>query len=292
MDTRIFYKIFKIGIELEGEFYQSPISRVTMWEVKDDCSLDSHHDGWTKELVSPIIKSIKDERKCLSDLVNLERQGKDGSKTFSTSNDTAGTHIHFSFQNLKDDKLYLFDTMRFETFMLNRYINNFKRSKYQARLSNDYCKLNSRGIGDGNGKITFPNTINTPEKKIRFTQEKFRALAAHQIRIGRGAEIRLFPYIRTIKGLQQVIDFTKKLLLEYLRDAETKKEMRLLDDYNKEKNWDVDVDKVGLMERIALNSVFFGRCGSPDRISQIVHGGDERIILATLRKKYPKAFVK
>ena len=71
-----FYDTFKLGIEVEGEFFSDcPEIGLSHWTVDEDGSMDEigfkNLDTFCWELQSKVIKSEEDEKETLNDLLKL-----------------------------------------------------------------------------------------------------------------------------------------------------------------------------------------------------------------------------
>jgi len=142
-----FYKTFRIGIEIEGEFFAgldnnperlegynnrtgtNGITTLKHWTAGTDGSISKRcykKDTYLYELRSPIVKNLQKEKALIDELESLQV----GRKSFAYKNLTCGTHIHFSFnpEKYSDYALYAFHTADFENFFIKRYLSAFPSS--------------------------------------------------------------------------------------------------------------------------------------------------------------------
>ena len=254
-DKLSFYDVFKIGIEVEGEFLKSvnelsPILE-NNFEIINDSSIENRKGGNCYELKSKIIKNKVDENKIFEIFKKLETELEErGLKQFAYSNRTAGTHIHFSFtddykEKLKDlegrDKdnyLYIFDSIDFEKYFFQRYFNNFRLKKYWDRINNRYCRTflqfdSSRNATSGKPLIENLNEVETIKGGRR---ERYHWLNNDCLREGEGMEIRIYPHLITQKGVVDIINFTKDVLKGYLVKKKNEKKLEGIYEFFKIKN--------------------------------------------------------
>ena len=243
-DSISFYDVFKIGVEIEGEFvedYGTIKERTKHFEVAEDSSLRNQFGGNLFELRSNIIDSEEKEKELLEGLLNIEKVVEEGRKQFAYSNRTAGTHFHFSFsekykENLKelyllgankDYYLYLFDSIDFEKYFFERYFRTFNLSKFWERLNSEFCQSfikYSRGCSG----LFVGNDVNLVEiENIKGGScSRYKWLNNECLSEGEGLEIRIFPHLITEKGVKDVFNFVKEVLIAYL----VKKKTQLLFD--------------------------------------------------------------
>jgi hypothetical protein len=284
-----FYKTFKIGIELEGEFKNltSPNSELH-WIITADASLEEKNGGETYELISKIVSNEEQEKKMLEDLKKIVGE----ERTFAYENNTCGTHIHFSFQNekYKNPDLFLYDTLDFEVYFLSKFLKKFTRPKYKNRLFCHYAGTTLGSEGIEQKKVLRKKaslTFSTSKKNIN---KKFVWLSVHQVYINRGAEIRIYPNIVTINGLKEVISFTKFILLDYLEKAKTKKVIERLRLFEKTVcKKELIVENLNDLEKIAIRSLQIDRSFNRPNCEKFL-SGDEKLILTSLFLRKKTAF--
>lgn len=235
-DSINFYDVFKIGIEIEGEFIKR-IDRggFTMFEVDEDGSLRNMFGGNCLELRSKIIDSEEKEKTLLNELKNLETQIEEGRKQFAYMNKTAGTHIHFSFSSKykrqlkelsgmdKDNYLYLFDSVEFEKYFFQRYFTAFNLSKFWNRLQNEYCQpfIQFNQVRNNKMEIIDNIPLGEIESRKRDGRNRYHWLNNECLKEGEGMEIRIFPHLLTTKGVEDVIKFVREVLVAYLVKKKT-----------------------------------------------------------------------
>ena len=291
-----FFDVFKIGIELEGEFKRNPINYLNNWEVDCDSSINNQNDGYDNELRTGIIKTEEKERIYLEDLRSLIQDADN--KYFAYNNPSCGTHIHFSFNDsyiLEDKDLYVFDTMDFEKYFFSRYFSRFKLNKFVQRVHNHYASPTlwfrlantpSKRIISNQGSKVY-----TAENSIKRKHEKGKHLwlTMYGVHSGMGAELRIFPHIQSVAGLKAVLGFTKKVLLSYLAMKKTQNRLKELKTYREEICKCVIIpSKLNEFEKIVLARLRANGGSLTDEYAC----GDVRLMLASLYKKRRKAFVR
>jgi len=207
----LFYKIFNLGVEIEGEFIRELPYYVRYWELKNDASLSSMNDGYLKELITPILRSASNENDCIESLKTLQADGK-----LCYTNSSCGTHLHFSLKNAgHNNRLYnIFSGTDFYKFFFKRYYKTFTLQKFFRRFDNSYSQR-----------------YEIEELSDIYSKSRYQWLNYQSLLDGKGLEIRLFPYITTIQGLQDIIDFMQNTLLDYynlVKDGEVKEKTRAL----------------------------------------------------------------
>ena len=288
-----FYKLFKIGIELEGEYVtkldnnpprlnqtngqrdvpnsvcrerncprqyadggcgassslyrecradynaninsKNVIFELKKWQVGTDSSVNQRKSGHCYELRSNVIKTAKDEAEYIAELESFANP----KGFFAYRNLTAGTHVHISMnhKDWNDYALFIFDTADFERFFMQRYIASFKSEKFLKRLGNDYCRLGksishgdieSKKVRARDYRISMLSKINKQQNSGRYYWLNTVCLAERQ-----GIELRIFPHVTTSQGLNQVINFTKKTLLDYWNMKKTQESLADLTAFHK-----------------------------------------------------------
>ncbi len=218
-----FYSIFRLGVEVEGEFINCPESDDRIAEIKEDGSLDDRHGGYLREVVSPIITDEGKEVAFIDYFRDLTVNDALSIPAFAYQNNTAGTHIHVSFQDKPDEMLLVFDTKRFARFFFKKYKKEFGKSvKFMQRLSNNYCNRLER-------LATVADEYYHREKASG--SERYNWLNTTGILSGqnKGIEFRIFPHLQTAEGLDEVIQFIKKVVGDYYHQSTTQKELKMLE---------------------------------------------------------------
>lgn len=272
----MFYKTFKIGIEIEGEFFKKP--SLNYWEVGSDNSIVlKNSNNFANELRSIVISNEKEEEVVFKDLSNLkEEKTSFGKKIFSVKNNSCGTHIHFSFQSEKNDNdLYIFDTIEFERYFMKRYNSFFKNTKFVKRIFNEYCKpFSDLEKGERQYRV-----LNIEKKKAN--RDKYVWLNSRTIHDGTGFEIRIFPHVQTVVGIKQIVEFTKSILLSYFNLKKTQQDLEYIRLYFKNYNSRLNYDKLSINKRIIYDSM-------PTMSRNNCTSGDAMIIMGKWMKQSPK----
>lgn len=161
-------------------------------------------------------------------------KSKSGEDIFAYYNTTASTHFHWSFKQLGDRLLYVYDTRRFEKFFFERYLQTFKSEKFLARINYEYCRAPQ--LKSAAGPDTKPKEILRDIREhstMDFMNERAivgrrRWLNPQSVDEGTGMEIRIFPFLQTYDGVKQTMKFMKDVLLDYYLLPETQVEINLL----------------------------------------------------------------
>jgi hypothetical protein len=237
-----FFSLFQIGLEIEGEFYYNAGeisyksgSYFNSGNIVPDASVyPQDGTGNTFELNSPIIQSLTEETIFISALNNITHKRFGG---FASKNNTAGTHIHLDFRPtstlaytlsakgfhpeseiLNQELLRVFNSVEFEKFFFNRYFEEFKTKKFYVRPGNSYCKAFLKRFGFlSMAQDMVPEEIEMEKARAG----KYKWLNFKSLERGMGIEFRIFPYLTTVAGVKQVIDFTQSVVMEYFQDVVT-----------------------------------------------------------------------
>ncbi len=271
-----FYDVFKIGLEIEGEFFDSKESMRELTgnylgrkaDVTRDGSLNSNFSGHCHEIVTPVIHSAVEEKAFLHAMKKISHKTEDGNVAFAYANKSAGTHIHVSFSEkfmsefkknygmeYGENFLRIFDSVEFEKLFFKRYFATFRLEKFWHRLQNRYCGSFLTATSD---RIVDDSLV-VIEKKKGESETRYVWLNYECLPEGQGFEIRIFPHLQTASGIKKVIAFTQKVLLEYMSKGDTKKRFDTVADFYKSKI--VDVTKLSTMERM-----FYTTMNVQDRI--------------------------
>ena len=278
-----FYDVFRIGLELEGEFINEPNEEgyQEFFRVASDGSLD--HQGYEErghlmELEGSIIEEETQQKRFINFFKKLEVPvGEDGRyKQFALNNNTAGTHLHFSFKRGYIEKILngvdtqekfgvssmtmykyyhlIFDGVDFERYFFRRYFNCFKLSKFWDRLGNNYCKPFSDRETNRKADIRDFNLYNI-ERKKGGRRDKYQWLNTLSLANGEGVEIRIFPYLVTAGGIEDVIEFSKDVLKGFLVQKATKRKIRLIERFFEiKKNYKFNENFLRKYDRALLTS--------------------------------------
>lgn len=249
-----FFKAFKMGVEVEGEFilnasdieeYSDGYFNEANDTLKGDGSLRTRHEGYTYELVTKIIRNLGQETKFLNALSSIEikKRGTE-MKAFSFPNDSAGTHIHVDFSKAfkdsfkdvygvayTDDMLSIFNSADFERFFFAEYFKAFRLQKYWKRLQNSYCGAFLSASGD---KVVADSLGSIEQKKREKRGDRYAWLNMRSVHEGKGLEFRIFPDIQTADGMGDVLSFIQRVLLTWLKKKATKKNFEIISKYMNE----------------------------------------------------------
>lgn len=197
-------KISKIGIELEGEFFTYPGERIEdsgvgVWHVKEDGSLSEQNGGYCYELVSEPLEYAELRTAC-KELEKLEENGR-----IAYANASAGTHIHVSLTSEGDyDLIRSYD---FYKAFMKAYHERFTLAKYRTRTSNRYCEEITRAsdfIKTTNAQATASSRSDVRYRAVNFCKKYHGTV-----------EFRIFPYVVTIEGLLEIVDFVYSVISDY-----------------------------------------------------------------------------
>ena len=299
VSTSSFFDIFRLGVELEGEFKSNPEEYLNEWEVDQDDSICCHHDGYDNELRTGLIENIKDEKRYLQDLEKMVED--EDNKNFAYKNNSCGTHVHFSFKKdygHGDDNLYVFDTVDFAKYFFKRYFARFKHEKFINRPRNSYSQstvwldLNnspSKRVLNKKGREMY--SLEDSVKMKAGSQQKFLWLTMYGIADEKGAELRIFPYIQSIAGLKAVLNFTKSVLLSYFLMKKTQQRLEDINIFHDQlQKSELIPEKLNEFEKIALSRLSASLKGCEDGLFDDKACGDTKIMLANLFKRKKKAF--
>lgn len=246
-----FFKAFKMGVEVEGEFilnasdieeYSDGYFNEGNATLKEDGSLRTRNEGYTYELVTKIIRNLGQETKFLNALSSIEikKRGTE-MKAFSFPNESAGTHVHIDFSKAfkdsfkdvygvayTDDMLSIFNSADFERFFFAEYFKAFRLQKYWKRLQNSYCGAFLSASGD---KVVADSLGSIEQKKREKRGERYAWLNMRSVHEGKGLEFRIFPDIQTADGMGDVLSFIQRVLLAWLKKKATKKNFEVIAKY-------------------------------------------------------------
>lgn len=247
-----FYKHFKFGIEIEMEVpsdraramdnIEGQTSTETLLKFVHDGSLhQTKPDTILTELISKRpIKTMLEQQKFFSQLKETlpEFDSSTGEKIFSYYNTTASTHFHWSFQELPDSMLWIFDCIEFEKFFIRKYLTTFKSEKFLQRIGNRFCatpyikndsktELKATKVIQDLNKISIRDYADEENK----ADGRYRWLNMKSVLEGTGAEIRLFPFLQTYAGVEKTTEFMQNTLLEYYLLPSTQQKLKLIEIY-------------------------------------------------------------
>lgn len=309
-----FYDIFKIGIEIEGEFYyerESIEDKLFHLRCSEDGSLNAtkFDEENLAELKSGVIQSANEEESIYRDLSRLIPREKN---IFAVQNTSCGTHIHFSFKSghgFTDDDLYVFDTKDFEVYFFKKYMQYFTRKKFFDRIGGTHFakqtlwfspaknakaqKLGKKMIvkKNQNGVHTIATTIKTKKESTRYFW--FNTCA---ILNGYGAEIRVYPHMQSVNGVKEVIDFTKYVLFSYFKMKKTERILSQIRHYkNLKGKYCIDFDKLNEFEQIVASEMGLSKYIENKNESRYpsyseIPRGDVRLLIGKLYESKSKAF--
>ncbi len=231
-----FYSKFQIGVEIEGEFFKSRDKAVSVTsgyfdgQIVEDSSIYHQASGHLYEINSPLIDSPLKEYKFIQNMGLLALEGK---PFFAFRNNTAGTHVHFDFNNKNSDWFYskykipklrgitvseylrFLDSVEFEKYFFRKYFEFFKMKKFWGRLSNNYCKAFLRR----NGLVSLDeNTAPIDIEADKAQTGKYKWLNFNSLQRDMGIEFRIFPYLTTKVGIKNVIEFTQVVVMSYIEE--------------------------------------------------------------------------
>jgi len=266
-----FYDEYQIGVEIEGEFFLSPSELFEdgyprgIGDVVGDGSIYPQNDGHLFEINSSLIHCKDIENDFIASLRGMSRKGKDTSP-FAMSNNTAGTHVHLDINRgralsflskygLPSTIPYSFylrflDSMEFEKFFFGEYFKYFKMKKFWERLSNNYCRAFIKRSGlVAMGEDTKPEEVECDKLSLG----KYKWLNFQSLKQKMGIEFRIFPYLTTAKGVQNVIDFTQYVVMKYMEQYATREKLMVIHN--------VLGENISLSAEIAnsMASEYFGR---------------------------------
>lgn len=285
-----FYSIFQIGIEVEGSFLfnrDELQDRMAHCEVVDDGSVNSVNDGgYEHEIRSEIISSTTKEKIFLDGLENISDMYNED-KIFAYRNKSAGTHIHFDFNDrfksggATSYSLLAFDSLEFERYFFREYFKRFNKSKFSDRLSNSYCRPYLRDVRNDNRLNSA--LVNVEDSKAN--RDRYYWLNTQCLSGGKGIELRIFPYLQTVDGVQEVINFTKEVLYKYWEKPKVQRRAKLIENYYANvASRTLNLRKLNEYEKILLHAL-----NITDR-NPLKHSSDSIEFLMDLFAKKPSAF--
>ncbi len=284
-----FYNTFQIGVEIEGSFLMDEDDLNDeigdFVEIVDDGSVESCAEGGTeKELRSPIITNEAEEKRLMTCLDKISSD-YNGDRIFAYRNKTAGTHIHIDLKNQVNEftsrTLIAFDSLEFERFFFREYFKTFNKSKFADRLRNRYCRPFLQDVQIDN---CLHSTL-TRVEEIKRSRDRYYWINTECLMSGKGIELRIFPYLQTTNGVQEVVNFTKKVLMAYWSKPKVQRRAKMIQTYFEVlASRNINMRKLNEYEKILMNSLSInGR--SPFRQSS-----DSIEFLMDLYKKKPTAF--
>ena len=274
---KAFYTMFQIGIEVEGEFFfdredidmkSSGYFSEDEETMHGDGSLSARNGGTCVELVTPIIRGIKDEKEFIGALESISK-GSGKRRVFAYNNPSAGTHVHVDFSPLfykklrkeigygennllriygENNLLRIFDSLEFERYFFREYFRAFKLPKFWDRLSNSYCK--SFITASPERKVAVENWSSIENRKEG--NDRYRWLNMQSLDDDTGIEFRIFPCIQTARGMEKVISFMQKVLLTYI-EKKKKEHFAIIKSFYEASP--LDVSKMSKEDRIIYDSL-------------------------------------
>ncbi len=272
-----FYSLFQIGVEVEGEYVLDAdgieIKSDGYFDsdegsLKTDGSLNGSGEGECLELVTPVIDTKSGEEKFLSAMKKISSKRVDYT-AFAYPNDSAGTHIHLDFGPSADEELkklgwdesfkkqfflYLFDSVEFERFFFAEYFRAFKLRKFWKRLQNRYCRTFIQPYNDTS--LNADTSLSDIEQN-KAGRDRYRWINYECLSSGKGIEFRIFPYVQTVEGLSEVIEFTQATVLRYWKKKATKKNLKNIKRYF-DGDFDFSVSTLSKYDRIIWDTFRVG----------------------------------
>jgi len=295
-----FYELFQIGVEVEGEWKlrarQIEEKCASYFSEDDDSlkgdgSISARNGGNEYELVSPVIKTLKEEKAFFTALDSLKVKGH-----FAYQNQSCGTHIHLDVKpeaitkisdtlgfniNGEADHSYmlkLLDSVDFERYFFKEYFRAFTLPKFWDRLRNDYCKPHSVVR---NGTTRFTERPLDEVERIKEGRGRYHWLNFECLHRQAGIEFRIFPYITSTAGMEDVVKFCQYVVLSYWKSKATADRLQKITDYY---NGVIAIDKSKLDKYDAM--LFSSFRGEGRNITQVSYDLIE--FTAYLAKKYEK----
>lgn len=263
-----FYNTFQVGLELEGSFLcdrdELDETLATM-EIAEDGSVHSVAEGGEEwELRSDIIKTEEDEKRFLEDLKHISKESN-GDSIFAYKNRTAGTHVHIDFTEqakragkFESISLLAFDSLEFERYFFKEYFKRFKSGKFADRLHNSYCKTFLRDVA--NEREDSNSSVLSSVEGVKAGRERYHWLNTVCLSNNKGIELRIFPYLQTVDGVKQVLDFTKYVIANYWEKPKTKRRARLIEEYfQRVSDCRINYKKLNEYEKILLQALQIDR---------------------------------
>jgi len=290
-----FYDTFQMGIELEMEIPDNrEISTNTILEFKTDGSLQRKNDNSSCiELINKkIFQSKNDETTFIKEMKRqlADFRSSNGEQIFAYKNNSCGTHIHFSFKNMKPEMLWVFDTIDFEQDFFNAYMSRFQSEKFLNRIDHGYCRApflyaaQSKGevksIRNDLNKITLPDFVE--EKNKISNGSRYRWLNMESLDKGFGLELRVFPHIQTYGGIETILEFTREVINKHYWKKATQERLRFIEFYtNKVKSKSIKSEKLKDLKKLAWDALRISDRSKSDL------SGEIRILLAKWIMKQP-----
>lgn len=284
-----FYNTFQIGVEIEGSFLMDEDDLNDeigdFVEIVDDGSVESCAEGGEeKEIRSPIIRSEEDERRMM-DCLDRISSDYNGDRIFAYRNKTAGTHIHIDLKNQVNEftsrTLIAFDSLEFERFFFREYFKTFNKSKFADRLRNRYCRP---FLQDVQNEDRLHSTLARVEE-IKGGRDRYYWINTECLLSGKGIELRIFPYLQTTNGVQEVINFTKRVMFTYWQKPKVQRRAKMIEQYYKVlASRNINMRKLNEYEKILMNAL------SINGRSPLKQSSDSIEFLMDLYKRKPSAF--
>lgn len=293
-----FYDTFQLGVEVEAEIKRQPAleTREAHITFQNDPSLrGTKEDGYCIEMISKLLKSEAMQKAYEDAIDSLEPVEIPGTtkKVFAYANSSAATHIHFSFKNIDNDMLWIFDTLDFERFFFTKYISTFKSKKFLNRINSRYCESpflmsaqeGSKKEADKIRKdLAEINIGQFAAEKSRINERRYRWLNTYALDNDTGFELRIFPHVQTVKGLKVTIEFAKKVINEFFWKKETQMKLSLMKIYKERvENSEFKEDKLNDIKKLIYNALEVPESEEERRVMS----GEIRLILARWVKQQP-----
>jgi len=285
-----FYDTFQIGLEIEGSFLKGrrEVDNAKTHSGQDltsDGSIQSISEGGNNfEIRSQIIKTEDSESKFI-EFMNAISKEHNKETIFAYRNKSCGTHVHFSLKDgdiNKQNRLRVFDSIDFERYFFERYLKTFKLQKFSERLSNNrYCRLFVKDLAPN----SVPNQYGLAEVELeKGSRDRYYWLNVESLMQGKGMEIRIFPYLQTSNGVQEIINFTKQVIMEYWNKPSVQRKADLIERYyNELAGKRIVTDKLNAYEQVLYKVLYIER-------SELKHSADTIVFLMELFKQKPSAF--
>jgi len=293
-----FYDHFKFGLEFEMETPPNSLNLDSTYgnmRVVRDGSINRVAGGHCFEIICAEPLTTKDEETAfLNTMKSLIPvfQSQSGEEVFAYHNLSCGTHYHWSFKNHKDAMLWVYDTIDFEKFFYTEYVKEFRTEKFLSRINTNFCKAPT--LSDAaKGAETKPHEVRASLNKLTmagFAQEyaktsRYRWLNMQSVVEGTGAEIRIFPFLQTHAGVNQVTKFMKRILLEFYLNPSTQEKIKLMEFYSANiEGKPLKFHLLNEMKRLAYEILV---TKTVNDTSLAMLSGELRILLARWVKKQP-----
>mgnify|MGYP001199794643 CR=1 FL=1 len=279
-----FYDTFKMGIEIEMELPSGKElqDRLNL-EWIGDGSIQQKNNGRCIELINhKPFKSLAEEDAFMAEMrVQLgDFRSSNGERIFAYKNNTAGTHIHFSFKDKADDCLWIFDTIDFQQDFFNAYMSRFQSTKFLERINQQYCKApflySAKGaqtvpkeVREDLRKLNLPNYVDE-KQRIGGNGSRYRWLNMEALEKDSGVELRIFPHIQTYSGVKAVMDFTREIINKHYWKASTQEKLKLIEFYNsKIRNKPIKSEKLQDLKKLAWDALKIGERNKDDLSGEI-----------------------